>query len=201
MAKKSANKLPPVPARSSGIRDRVKELRRVRAGDIVPNDRNWRTHPDEQRAAMQGVLREIGYADALLARELPDGTLALIDGHLRRESAPDEIVPVFVLDVTEAEADKLLVTLDPLAAMAGADALKLDELLRDVETGDQALATMLEELAAGAGLYDTDDEANDGDDAIPESFQVVVECADEREQQAVYDRMTQEGRKCRVLTA
>ena len=34
--------------------------------------------------AVRGVLAEIGYADALLARELPDGSLQLIDGHLRR---------------------------------------------------------------------------------------------------------------------
>ena len=35
---------------------------------------------------------------------------------------------------------------------------------------------------------------------IGESFQVVVECRDEAEQQAVYDRLTGEGFKCRVLT-
>ena len=43
----------------------------------------------------------------------------LIDGHLRAETAPDMMVPVLVLDVTEEEADKLLLTLDPLAGRPG----------------------------------------------------------------------------------
>ena len=34
---------------------------------------------------------------------------------------PDEEVPVLILDLDEAEADKLLLSLDPLAAMATAD--------------------------------------------------------------------------------
>ena len=28
------------------IRDRIKELRRVRAGELRPHPHNWRTHPD-----------------------------------------------------------------------------------------------------------------------------------------------------------
>src|ERR1700756_638014 len=102
------------------IPDRIKELRRVRARDLVPNPQNWRRHPKTQREALRGLLTEVGYADALLARELSDGKLMLIDGHLRRETTPDVLVPVLVLDVTEEEADKILATHDPLAAMAGA---------------------------------------------------------------------------------
>src|SRR5919201_2122671 len=103
------------------IRDRIKELRRVRAAELRPNPRNWRVHPPAQQDALRGVLAEVGYADALLARELADGTLMLIDGHLRAETTPDAVVPVLVLDVDEAEADKLLATLDPLAALAETD--------------------------------------------------------------------------------
>jgi len=70
------------------IRDRIKELRRVRAKDLLPNPRNWRVHPKVQAAALRGLLAEVGYAGALLARELPDGKLQLIDGHLRAETTP-----------------------------------------------------------------------------------------------------------------
>ena len=35
---------------------------------------------------------------------------------------------------------------------------------------------------------------------IPELYQVLVECRDVAEQEAIFDRMTAEGRKCRVLT-
>jgi DNA modification methylase len=60
-----------------------------------------------------------------------------------------------VLDLDEAEADKLLAILDPLAAMATADTAKLDELLKNIDTGDAALQAMLAELAKDNGLYQT----------------------------------------------
>lgn len=132
------------------IRDRVRELRRVRGADLVPHPRNWRTHPEPQRQALRGVLAEIGYADALLARELPDGRLQLIDGHLRAEATPHAQVPVLVLDVTEAEAEQLLLTLDPLAGLAGTDTALLDELLASVQfEHDEILAALHETFHPG----------------------------------------------------
>ena len=125
------------------IRDRIRELRRVPASQLLPNPKNWRTHPKAQQDALRGVLAEVGLADAVLARELADGSLMLIDGHLRAETLADAKVPVLVLDVTEAEADKLLATIDPLAAMAETDGAKFDELLRTVNTSSEALQQML----------------------------------------------------------
>jgi ParB-like chromosome segregation protein Spo0J len=138
------------------IRDRVKELRRVRAGDLRPSPANWRTHPPAQRDALKGLLAEVGFAGAALARELPDGTLELIDGHLRAETLPDQEIPVLVLDVDQAEARKLLASVDPLAAMAEADTARLDALLREVDTGSEGLQTMLARLAHDAGVTPPD---------------------------------------------
>lgn len=140
------------------IRNRVKELRHVPASELRPNPKNWRTHPKAQQDALRGILAEVGMADACLARELDDGSLMLIDGHLRAETIGEEIVPVLILDVDEAEADKILATLDPLAAMASSDAVKLDELLRNVDTGSEALQEMIASIASMAGLYDHIDE-------------------------------------------
>ena len=134
------------------IRDRIKELRRVPAAELRPNPKNWRTHPERQRDALQGILAEIGYADALIARELPDGSLELIDGHLRAETTPDETVPVLVLDVDEREAAKLLTVLDPLAGLAETNREQLDALLREVETSNQAVAELLTSLAVASDL-------------------------------------------------
>lgn len=128
------------------IRDRIKELRRVKAKDLIPNPANWRTHPKKQADALKGLLSEIGYANALLARETPEG-LQIIDGHLRAETTPDTVVPVLVLDVNEQEAKKLLLSLDPLAAMAEADSEALKELLAEVDTENDAVQTMFDGLA------------------------------------------------------
>jgi len=183
------------------IRDRIKELRRVPAGELRPNPRNWRLHPPAQQDALRGILAEVGYAGALLARELDDGTLMLIDGHLRAETTPDAVVPVLVLDVDEAEADKILLTHDPLAGMATVSDENLQHLLDSVQTDSAAVQSMLDELASSApGSAGGPPNFTPPDVPIPESYQVVVECRDEDDQRSVFDQMHAAGYRCRVLT-
>jgi hypothetical protein len=136
------------------IRDRIIDFRRVPASSLRPSPDNWRTHPPAQRDALRGLLSEIGYAGATLCRELEDGSLEIIDGHLRAEEMGDREVPVLVTDLTEDEARKLLATFDPVGAMAQADAAKLDALLQQVTTSDGAVAKMLSDLAEAAGTKD-----------------------------------------------
>ena len=124
------------------MKDRVKELRRVPASELRANPKNWRRHPPSQEAALRGVLEDIGFADAVIARETDDG-LELIDGHLRQEVMGDQVVPVLIVDVTEEEADKMLLTLDPLAMMANADQDQFLALLQNAEFESQAIFDML----------------------------------------------------------
>jgi hypothetical protein len=133
------------------IRNRVRELRLVRASQLLPNRKNWRRHPAEQAAALRGLLDEIGYADALIARDTPDG-LVLIDGHLRAETTPNMMVPVVIVDLTEDEADKFLLTADPLAGMAVADVKQVDALLATVRFESESVGALLEKIAGEAAL-------------------------------------------------
>jgi len=163
------------------LKDRIKEFRRVPAHELQPNPKNWRTHPVAQQDALRGVLAEVGIAGAVLARETPEGGLMLIDGHLRTDVMHDQEIPCLVLDVTEEEAAVLLATIDPLAAMAEADAGKLDALLRDVETSSEAVQQMLAELAAGEGLYLGDKEGEDNEsgntqEINPDDFSLGHRC-------------------------
>ena len=130
------------------IRDRVIELRKVPANELIENPKNWRKHPPSQRSAMAGVLGEIGLADAVIARETPEG-LQLIDGHLRQEVMGNALVPVLVVDLTEEAADKSLLTLDPLTSMAITDTDKLLGLLGEAEFTNSSINDMLEALANG----------------------------------------------------
>src|SRR5215470_16961411 len=97
---------------SGPIRNRIKGHRRVRAGDLVPHELNFRLHAEHQRAALQALYAEIGFARSLLAYELPDGRLKLLDGHLRRDLDPDIKVDVEILDVNDDEARALLLSID-----------------------------------------------------------------------------------------
>jgi hypothetical protein len=129
------------------VRDRIRELRRVPARELVPNPENWRLHPKAQAAALRGLLAELGIADAVLARELADGRLMLVDGHLRKEVSPNALLPVLVLDLDEAEADKLLLAMDPLSAMAEGDSDRIKSLLATVRTDNEAVQELLRRTA------------------------------------------------------
>ena len=181
------------------IRDRIKELRRVPASELAPHPKNWRTHPVEQLDALKGVLAEVGYAGAALARELPDGTLMLIDGHARTEVSGDSLIPVLVLDVTEEEADKILATFDPIGAMAGADARKLEELLREVQTGNEAVAAMIDQLAIDCGIVPPEEIESAGVEAIHSQYQILIEFHTEALQTQAIETLTEQGYQCRSL--
>src|SRR6516225_5579099 len=121
------------------IRNRIKSHRRVRAGDLVPHEFNFRTHPEEQKAALLALYQEVGFARSLLAYELPDGRLKLIDGHLRRDLNPDMEVDVEILDVTDDEARALLLSIDPLVALAETQAQLHQRLLELTPVQDPEL--------------------------------------------------------------
>lgn len=133
------------------MRNRVKELRSVPASELRANPKNWRKHPPNQEAALRSVLEEIGIADALIARETDDG-LELIDGHLRKDVVGDQEVPVLILDVSEEEADKILLTLDPLAMMAKTDKDAIDSLLVYINIENEQMSSMLSTL----GMFETE---------------------------------------------
>lgn len=139
------------------IRDRVKELRRVKASELLDNPKNWRRHPKEQLDAIDAVLREIGFAGAELTFETPNG-LMLFDGHARKERAGDEIVPVLVTDLTEEEADLLLASFDPIGAMAKADADALQSLVDNLEPDSASLRRLLDNLLESPDLVTTTEE-------------------------------------------
>lgn len=180
------------------LRDRVKELRRVRAVDLKPHPKNWRTHSRYQQDVLRGVLAEIGVAGAVLARELPDGSLQLVDGHLRAETTPSAELPVLVLDLTEEEAERVLLTHDPLGALAGVDEAKLSELLDDAVTERQAVAELFAKLRRQADAEASTEPPPEVE--LTPSHQIVVEVGSEDEQRTLYERLRGEGHRCRVLT-
>ena len=142
-------------------RNRIVGLEYIPSDQLTSHPGNWREHPKAQAEALRGVLGEVGIAGALLAyRSLrQNGALVVIDGHLRKDAAPQNW-PVLILDVDDAEADYLLATHDPLAAMATADAGALDALLSSVQSGEAAVQAMLASLAESAGIYPPKDDAD-----------------------------------------
>ncbi len=186
------------------MRNRIKEHRRVRVADLVPHEANPRWHSEAQRQALRVLLGEIGFARSVLAYELPDGRLKLIDGHLRREEIdPEQEIDVEVLDVSDEEAQRLLLALDPLAQLAEYDAQALAELRQIVEPHSPAVRGLWSLLeAAGSQTQSRLDQARDEaqDKRIPEQFLIIVECADEVEQTRLLRQFHESGLKCSAKT-
>lgn len=150
------------------IRDRVKELRRVPAGELLPNPKNWRQHPEAQQNVMRGVLAELGLAGVALARETEEG-LMLLDGHLRAEIVDANTpIPVVVLDLTPEEGDYLLATYDPLTGLAGVDADLLRDLVSGISTENPEVEGMLADLLAEAEALAKGKAEDPEEDEIPE---------------------------------
>lgn len=107
-----------------------------------------RPYPGFSRLDACGVLNEVGFAGAVLAREAEDGALELIDGELRADEADGHDIPVLVLDVDEAEADMLLASYDEITSMADINTDRFQSLLADLKPDDADLrrfvATRLE---------------------------------------------------------
>jgi hypothetical protein len=135
---------------ASAIRDRVIEFRRVPAAELEDNDRNWRLHPYAQKQALSEVLDRVGIAGALTAyySERNGGKLTLIDGHERRSHEAEW--PTLILDVSDEEADLLLLTLDPITGLAEADGDALAALLDGAHTGTLGLEELFRGLTGEA---------------------------------------------------
>lgn len=114
--------------------------------DLADNPSNWRLHPKSQTQALKDVVAEVGFAGALLYNET---TGRLIDGHARKSLFKGQKVPVLIGSWTEDQERKILVTLDPLSAMAAPNQDALLSLLQSVEFSSKAVNDLLEALANG----------------------------------------------------
>ena len=198
---KETLELAPAKSNSLAIADRIKEFKRIEAGAIRPHPQNWQTHGDEQRAALRKALTEIGLVSACVVFEPADGGYMLIDGHLRQEELakdPTQLIPCLVLDVNDDEAKAILTVLDPIGAMSGIDTAKLKKLVADLDDDMQQFHDTI--VSFKKSNKPKDDAAEEKEPASDQIFQVVAECVDEDEQQAVYGMLTDAGYKCKVLT-
>lgn len=162
----------------SGWRNRIVGHGEEPPDQLLANPANWRTHPKSQQDALAGSLGEVGWVQQVVVNRT---TGHVVDGHLRiglAISRNEPAVPVTYVELTEAEEALILATLDPIAAMAGADREALDNLLREVGTGDAALQQLLADVAKDAGLDYAKAGLTDPDEVPPQPVDVYVKPGD-----------------------
>lgn len=184
------------------MRNRIVEHVRVKAKELVPHELNPRTHNDVQRKALKALWEKIGYARSVLAYRLGDGRLKLIDGHLRASMSPEEEVEVEVLDVNDEEARQLLLSIDPLAQLAGYDQETLEELREITEAPCEELDNLWQALgeAEEATNQTLGKSAKQKEQLVPEQFLIIVECHDEKDQISKLRKFKREGISCSAKT-
>jgi DNA modification methylase len=155
--------------------NRIVETREVSADELRANPKNWRMHPVQQQMAIRGLLSEVGIVAPLMAyhSERAGGALTLIDGHLRLELGGSW--PATILDVSDEEADLILLAYDPITSMAEADKGLLEGLLETVETDNEALRELMELVAKDAGIAVESGEMLDADAQIDRADELRVE--------------------------
>jgi hypothetical protein len=110
---------------------------------LAANPKNWRIHPRHQQDALEAVLGRIGWVQDVIVNRT---TGYVLDGHLRVAlalSKGEPTIPVSYVELSDAEEDMILASLDPSTGLAGADDEALGRLLEADTDGE------LERMFAG----------------------------------------------------
>jgi ParB-like chromosome segregation protein Spo0J len=173
--------------------------------DLMPYINNARTHSITQINQIAASIKEFGFTQPILI----DNTNMIIAGHGRLEAARKlkyKELPCVLLTETLTEQQKraYIIADNKLSLNSGWDyeLLKLEmEMLSEADYNMELLGFESTELSSTMGLDDGEiKEPMIKDLDYKEVYEIIVECKDENQQQAIYDKLTQEGLKCRVLS-
>jgi DNA modification methylase len=133
---------------ASAFRSRIVGSGTASPAEILANPRNWRQHPEEQEAALEGLLKDVGWVQQVIVNRT---TGHLVDGHLRVALAKkrgEPQVPVIFVELNEEEERLVLATIDPIGGLAQTDQGMLDALLEGVASDHEGLQALLDSLVS-----------------------------------------------------
>jgi ParB-like chromosome segregation protein Spo0J len=169
---------------------------------LTPYARNSRTHSDEQISQLAASIKEWGWTTPVLVDE--DGSI--IAGHGRTLAAQRlkmTEVPVMVAKGwSEAKKRAYVIADNKLALNAGWNEEMLKLELHALDEDDFKLELTgfsgdeLTEIMFGKLIEPEEPE----EQSVSSAFEVSVSCDNEAEQERVYEMLTKQGLKCRVLT-
>ena len=180
-------------------------LESVKIESLIPYARNSRTHSDAQTAQIAASIREFGFTNPVLI----DAEGGIIAGHGRvlaaRKLQLAEVPCLRLSHLTETQKRAYIIADNKLALNSGWDDDLLEiELAGLSEDGFDMglLGFSAAELSAALGLdseLDGDAPKLDAGIDYKEKFAIIVDCADEAEHQATFERLDSMGFTCKVL--
>ena len=118
-------------------RNRIIGHEDVNPSKLLTNPRNYKAHPDQQRAALADAIAHVGFVRSVTVNKR---TGLILDGHLRVALAMEKQQPTIAVEyvnLTTAEETSVLATLDPISGLADVDQAALDKLLKEIGKGPQ----------------------------------------------------------------
>ena len=159
--------------------------------------REYENNPRKNDKAVDKVaasIREFGFKVPIVI----DGNNVIIYGHTRLRAARKlglDVVPCIIADdLTDEQIRAFRLADNKTSEFADWDIERLDEELAALEMDMSLFGFEYGEKTAGAT------EREDLSDKVSEVYEVIVECADEIEQEEIFNRLQGEGLQCRVLT-
>lgn len=159
--------------------------------------KEYENNPRKNEKAVDKVaasIREFGFKVPIVI----DSDNVIICGHTRLLAAKRlklDVVPCIVADdLTDEQIRAFRLADNKTSEFADWDIEKLDEELAALELDMTLFGFEYGEKTAGAT------EREDLSEKVAEVYEVIVECADEIEQEEIFNRLQEEGLQCRVLT-
>lgn len=137
---------------------------------LLANPFNFRHHPKEQKKAMDGALKEIGWVQNVVVNQ---NTGHIIDGHLRVElgiEKKEASIPVVYVDLTPEEEKIALATLDPIGALAEQDQSELNFLIEQISDVNNADLQNLLDMLYQEEVPTDEEEAEEAKESLQQRF-------------------------------
>ncbi len=163
---------------------------------LIPYLKNSRKHSDDQIKRIENSLQEFGFTNPVLV----DTNNIIIAGHARVQAALNlgyMEVPTICLDrLTPTQIQAYIIADNRLAELSEWDRDLLSEELKALSEQNFDLSLL--------GWKDfkfenSEMKLTDGQE-YKARFEIVVECEDEMDQEAIYKLMISKGYKCRILS-
>ena len=172
------------------------EIQLINIDEIIPYENNAKLHPQEQIDQIKQSILEFGNNDPIAI----DKNNVIIEGHGRllalKELGYKEVEVIKLEHLTEEQRKAYTLIHNKLTMNTDFDMdLLLEELqnIQDIDMGDFDFDMNIEEEPVEKK------ERTDLSGEVGETYEVIIECESEEEQEQIYYRLIGEGMKCRTL--
>ena len=170
------------------------KTKRVKVADIIPFENNPRRNEDAVDP-VGASMEQFGYKVPIVVTD----DNVIITGHTRlkalKKAGVDEVTVIVADDLTDEQARAFRLADNKTAELAGWDFEALDIELFDIDKIDMEQFGFEPPTVDDEPISETGSSFN-----YHEQYGVIVMCADEGEQERVYNELTENGYSCKVVS-